>query len=134
VIDPHLVEVVNASYGFEKDDHSYTIGIRERNGVPIPAECSCPADLHREQDCKHKVALATVGGLLVLNAAVDTEVSTDLSRRDLDATKTALDKLQPDGGTATVSDDSDVCANGSEHCAGPDGDGLPCFECYEVDE
>jgi predicted nucleic acid-binding Zn finger protein len=57
-----------------------------------------------------------------------------LSRRDLDPTTTALDKLQPDGGTATVSGDSDVCANGSEHCDGPDGDGLPCFECYEVDE
>lgn len=69
---PHLVRVTNASYGFEKADHSYLVGVEERGGLAVPIECECPADKYREDyDCKHKVALATVGGPTVLNAAVD---------------------------------------------------------------
>lgn len=37
------VEVMNASYGFLKDDHSYTVGVKDRGDVAIPAECDCPA-------------------------------------------------------------------------------------------
>ncbi|WP_049987281.1 SWIM zinc finger family protein [Halobellus rufus] len=67
---PHLVRVTNASYGVEKDDHSYLVGVEDRDGVLVPAECECPADMYNEEyDCKHKVALAAVGGAVVLDAA-----------------------------------------------------------------
>lgn len=71
VVGPHQVEVTNASYGFEKDDHAYIVGVAERDGLVVPTECECPADQYNEEyDCKHKVALATVGGPTVLNAAL----------------------------------------------------------------
>jgi len=98
---PHLVRVTNASYGFEKDDHSYLIGVEERDGVSVPAECDCPADLHRDPDCKHKVALATVGGTTVLNAAVDFESPAAGFPVQNDDVTTAADKLQTDGGITT---------------------------------
>jgi len=67
---PHLVRVTNASYGCEKDNHSYLVGVEDRDGVLVPAECECPADMYNEEyDCKHKVALAAVGGAVVLDAA-----------------------------------------------------------------
>ena len=99
VVGPHLIEVTNASYGFEKDDHAYTVGVEVRDGVAIPAECECPADVHHDSDCKHKTALAIVGGPTVLNAAVDFEGSS------------------PVLGVAT---------DGGCEC---DGDRLPCFDC-----
>jgi len=101
VVGPHQVRVTNASYGFKKDDHSYVVGIEKRGGVPIPAECECKADLHNEdQDCKHKVALATIGGPTVLNAAVEAEAAPPFPSSDDDVT-TAADKLQTDGGVST---------------------------------
>jgi len=136
IAGPHQVEVTNASYGYEKDDHAYVVGIEKRDGVPVPAECECPADKYNEEyDCKHKVALATVGGTTVLNAAVDFENSdpATLSDSTSDGVTTAADKLQTDGGTATVSEDSDTCPNGDARCDGPDGEALPCFDCFEVD-
>jgi len=99
IVGPHQVEVTNASYGCEKGDHTYTVGVEKRGGIPAPAECECPADLHRESDCKHKVALATIGGPVVLNAAVDYEDTGELSVRD-ENVPTVADKLQTDGGTA----------------------------------
>jgi hypothetical protein len=71
VVGPHQIRVTNASYGFEKEDHAYVVGVEEREGVPIPAECGCPADIHRNPDCKHKLALATIGGPTVLDAAME---------------------------------------------------------------
>lgn len=72
VAGPHQIEVTNASWGFQKDDHSYIVGVEDRDGVAVPAECGCKADRFREDyDCKHKVALASVGGPVVLQAAVD---------------------------------------------------------------
>jgi len=134
IAGPHQVEVTNASYGYEKDDHAYVVGIEKRDGVPVPVECDCPADVHRESDCKHKVALATVGGTAVLNAAVDFEnLTAALSSSTEDGVTTAADKLQTDGGTATVSEDSDTCPNGDARCDGPDGEAPPCFACFEVD-
>jgi hypothetical protein len=73
LLGPYQVKVTNASYGCEKDDHAYVVGVEERDGVPVPAECECPADIHRDPDCKHKVALATIGGPTVLNAATVSE-------------------------------------------------------------
>lgn len=64
--------MTNAAYGFEKDDHSYLVGVDDRDGLLVPAECQCKSDRFREgYDCKHKVALATIGGPVVLEAAAD---------------------------------------------------------------
>lgn len=65
------MRVTNASYGYLKEDHSYLVGVEERGGRALPAECECPADIHYKKDCKHTVALATVGGPTVLNAAIE---------------------------------------------------------------
>ena len=101
ITGPHQVEVRNASYGFLKDDHTYVVGIEKRDGILVPIECDCPADVHGELDCKHKVALATVGGTTVLNAAVDFESpAAGFPVQDRDVT-TAADKLQTDGGVTT---------------------------------
>ncbi|WP_218962307.1 SWIM zinc finger family protein [Halorubrum persicum] len=137
VVGPYQVEVTNASYGFEKDDHAYVVGVDERDGVPVPAECECPADVHRERDCKHKVALATVGGPVVLNAALAFENDAAPSSDGLpDSATTGADALKTDGGIAAVASQSDesadTCPNGDERCPGPDGDDLPCFDCFEV--
>ncbi|SEO88733.1 SWIM zinc finger [Halorientalis persicus] len=140
---PHLVRVTNASYGFEKEDHSYLVGIEDRDGVLVPAECECPADKYNEEyDCKHKVALATVGGPVVLQAAVDCPTPTVDTEET--TTQTMKERLRADGGTTTKQTDNssppldaqepEACANGNEWCDGPDRDSLPCFDCYELME
>ena len=133
---PHLVRVTNASYGFKKDDHSYLVGVEDRGGVLVPSECECKADRYDEQHaCKHRVALATVGGPVVLQAAVDIDNSAaGLSLSDTDGVTTAADKLETDGGTATIADDSDACPNGDARCDGPHGEAFPCFDCFEVEQ
>jgi hypothetical protein len=113
VVGPHQVEVTNASYGFLKDDHSYTVGVEEHDEVTVPVECGCPADRHREDyACKHRVALATVGGPTVMDAALDAEALAD-------------------GGAAT-----ETCPNGDPTCPGPDADAdtMPYFACYGTSE
>jgi len=133
VVGPYQVEVTNASYGIEKADHAYVVGVDERDGVTVPVECGCPADVHREPDCKHKVALATVGGPTVLNAAVAFDVPAASSDNSTARVTTVADALQTDGGTATVAaslNELPTCPNGVEWCPGPDGDDLPCFDCY----
>jgi len=127
ITGPHQVEVVNASCGFEKGEHAYTVGIAEREGVAVPVECSCPADIHREPDCKHKVALATVGGSTVLEAALAYDDSPPLSRQSPESTTTVAEKIETDGG-------EDTCPNGSKFCDGANGDVLPCFPCMEAQE
>jgi hypothetical protein len=109
IIGPHLVEVTNASYGYLKDDHTYTVGVEDRDGAGVPAECDCPADIHHDADCKHKVALATIGGPTVLNAAINFENPAPPSDSNRD---TIGDKLRADGGC-----DCDI----SE---------FPCWPCY----
>jgi hypothetical protein len=99
VVGPHLIEVTNASYGSEKHDHSYTVGVAVRDGVAVPSECECPADIHHDSDCKHKTALAIVGGPTVLNAAVNFDAPTSVLG------------VATDGGCAC------------------DGNRLPCFDC-----
>jgi len=67
VVGEGRVEVINESYGFERDEHKYVVSVEERDGLFVPIECECPAD---EYDCKHKVAVAVVGGPVVLSAAM----------------------------------------------------------------
>lgn len=74
VVGPQQVKVTNASYGYLKDEHAYTVRVAVRNGRGVPVECECPADKYNEHySCKHRVALAAYGGDLVLDAAVDYE-------------------------------------------------------------
>lgn len=129
---PHLVRVTNASYGIEKADHSYLVGVEDRNGVLVPAECECPADKYNEEyDCKHKVALATVGGPVVLEASVNYPTPSGNPER-LNAS-TLSDKLRADGGIATeeiVGESKPLDAVESDECdcAGL-SDGFPCWPC-----
>lgn len=127
---PYLVRVTNAAYGYLKDDHQYTVGVAERDGQIIPAECECPADLHHDSDCKHKIALAACGGVTVMQAAVDYEPSGDTKARQ--NVSTAADKLRTDGGTATASEGGNHTLDASKHaecdCAELAGD-FPCWPC-----
>lgn len=135
VVGPHQVEVTNASYGAEKADHAYIVGIDTHDGVVVPSECTCPADVHREPDCKHKVALATVGSATVLTAAVEYEpAARALSDTSRERMTTGAQLLQTDGGTVRANHASDptedTCPNGEPWCPGPDGAELPCFNCF----
>jgi hypothetical protein len=107
IIGPRRVEVMNASYGTEKGDHSYTVDVEELDGVAVPVKCECKADEFQEEyACKHRVALATIGGPTVMNAAVEFETP--------DPEKGA-DKLRADGGCECNKDE------------------FPCFQCYLTD-
>jgi hypothetical protein len=132
VAGPHQIEVTNASWGFLKDDHSYIVGVEERDGLQIPAECGCKADKFREDyDCKHKVALATVGGPVVLQAAVD--CPTPIVDRENTTTQTLKDKLRPDGGAVTDETEDDpnpLNASKHEDCNCTEFSDFPCFSCY----
>ena len=140
---PHLVRVTNASYGVEKDDHSYLVGIEDRDGLLTPAECECPADKYNEEYCcKHRLACATIAGPVVLEASV--EFQTESVDTDHSNTSTLSEKLRADGGATTEDDLDDLpaldaekheeCPNGEEGCPGPNGDSLPCFPCYQLSE
>jgi hypothetical protein len=140
---PHLVRVTNASYGCEKDDHSYLVGIDDRDGLLVPSECGCPADKYNEErDCKHKVALATIAGPVVLQASVDCPNPTN----DTEGTdsKTVAERLRADGGViaeeqredgaGVIEAEREECPNGEDWCQGPGADSLPCFACFELSE
>lgn len=101
---PGRVTVTNASYGYLRDDHTYTVTIEKVDGVALPAECDCPGYEHHygpngEAD-KHMVALATIGGSTILNAALN----------------------------------ASSCLDGLAGCDGPNGEAFPCFTCYTVQE
>jgi hypothetical protein len=129
---PHLVRVTNASYGFEKADHSYLVGVEDHDGLLVPAECECPADKYNEEyDCKHKVALATVGGPVVLQAAVDCPTPTVDGENT--NSETLKDKLRTDGGAVTdETEDPSPPLNASKHseCDCTAYSDFPCFDCY----
>ena len=115
IVDPRKVEVTNESYGFEKDDHRYVVTVEERDGLFVPVECECPADeFNEEYACKHRVAVATVGGPVVLGAAI--AYTSDESESPLRA----------DGGIIKAESDErpDDC-----DCS-PLFEDLPCWPCY----
>ncbi|WP_331714004.1 SWIM zinc finger family protein [Halobacterium sp. CBA1126] len=136
VVSPHQVEVTNASWGHEKADHSYIVGIEEGAGIPVPAECGCKADQHREDyDCKHKVALASVGGPVVLQAAV--EYATPAEDTGETTTQTLEDKLRADGGAITEETVEESPAFYAENPGKCDcdslGDNFPCWPCVRAE-
>lgn len=99
LVGPHQVRVTSASYGYLKDDHSYVVGVEERDGVPIPAECECPGDVHHDTDCAHKVALASLGGSVVLNASMNFPTASAGNKQS--NVSTLSEKLRADGGATT---------------------------------
>jgi hypothetical protein len=124
---PHLVRVTNASWGHAKADHSYLVGIEQRDGSPVPAECGCKADRFREDaDCKHKVAVGLVGGTAVLRASVLATTGTDTESSN---TLTGADKLRADGGTVREKA-SPLNAAELEDCDCENlSDEFPCWPC-----
>lgn len=129
---PHLVRVTNASYGVEKDDHSYLVGIEDRDGLLTPAECECPADKYNEEyDCKHKVALGTIGGPVILEASVN--FPTESADTDHSNTSTLSERLQADGGIISAEEKEEtkrVNASESDECDCAElSDDFPCWSC-----
>lgn len=132
VVGPHQVKVTNASWGVEKADHRYVVGVAERDGVVVPAECGCKADRFHDQDCKHKLAVATVGGPIVLEAAIEYENPTP--KTDPSSVTTVADQLRADGGivveqeseSSSARDGDDTLDCGCEELPGE----FPCADCY----
>ncbi|WP_254767568.1 SWIM zinc finger family protein [Salinilacihabitans rarus] len=120
------------SYGSEKADHSYLVGVEDRDAVLVPAECECPADKYNEEyDCKHKVALATVGGPVVLEASVN--FPTPRGNPGQSNASTLSEKFRADGGIATEeigggSEPLDAVEPEECDCAELSDD-FPCWPC-----
>ncbi|WP_256301790.1 SWIM zinc finger family protein [Haloarchaeobius salinus] len=75
----------------------------------VPTSCTCPADEHYDDACKHRVAVAIRGA--VLNAAVDATVATD--------------------GGSVVSMSEKTGTEGDQECeCAKLPDGVPCWPCY----
>jgi len=74
------------------------------------------------------LAVATVGGRTLLEAArAFSPHSTPSGETD---TETMAERLKTDGGTMTTETEPDTCPNGDPYCDGPEGDDLPCFDCF----
>ena len=131
IVGPYEIKVCNASYGYLKDEHTYRVMIDEE-GVPV--SCTCKGFKHYHSPNgrvgKHMLAVATIGGQTLLDAARD--FSPHSTPADHDSTTTTAEKLKADGGIATIDPESDTCPNGYTLCGGPDGDVLPCFPCLET--
>lgn len=69
-----------------------------------PTACECKAFEYQDGPCKHMVAVAIREPVLMAAQAVPI----------------------PDGGEAEA-----TCQNGQTGCCGPEGDDLPCFDCYK---
>lgn len=52
-VTPGIVTVRNGSYA-DPENHEYQVSVED--GSPI--SCECPADVHQEGPCKHRVAIA----------------------------------------------------------------------------
>lgn len=132
IVGPFEIEVCNASYGYLKGEHVYRVMIDEA-GVPV--SCTCKGFKHYHgpngRVGKHMLAVATVGGRTLLEAA--REFSPNSTPSEKNTTTTAAEKLKADGGREVVDSKTDTCPNGYTFCDGPDGDVLPCFPCVDVE-
>lgn len=99
--DGQHVNVKNATYG--ESGHVYTVSVSNGDAT----RCTCPHHEHRGVQCKHIHAVES--NQIVLQAVL----------------QAAQDVAIPDGGQ-----DMDSCQNGQTGCCGPQGDDLPCWECY----
>ena len=107
---PQTVHVINESYGDAAADHAYDVAVDERDGVFAPIACDCPADEYQEGACKHRLAVALAGPVLVGAAMVYStdEPATDAVQSDADPAPAVL---AADGGElADAAFDHDVDA------------------------
>ncbi|ERG96001.1 SWIM zinc finger family protein [Haloquadratum walsbyi] len=133
VVAPFEIEVCNASYGFEKNEHTYRVMVDEQG---IPVSCTCKGFTHYHSPngrvCKHMLAVAVIGGPTLLNAAVAFSPHSEPSGET--ETETMYERLKPDGGapeaTVETETEAETCPNDDPHCDGPDAEELCCFECY----
>jgi|AntRauMinimDraft_4_1070384.scaffolds.fasta_scaffold01605_3 hypothetical protein len=120
IVAPFEIEVCNLSYGYLADDHTYRVMIDEQ-GVPV--SCTCPGyEYHHRPKGrvgKHMLAVATVGGPTLLEAA--RAFSPNHEPTGATETTTASRKLKADGGRSSDDTECPDCANLSD---------LPCFNCY----
>ena len=89
----------------DPSEHRYLV----RVGDGVPASCTCPADEHYDDACKHRVAVAIRGP--VLDAAVDATVATDGGSR------------VGDGNSVNLDDARDCDCESLP-------DSVPCWPCY----
>lgn len=131
IVAPFTIEVTNASYGYLKDEHTYEVLIDEKG---LPVSCSCPGYQHYHKPNgrvgKHMLAVAAIGGPTLLEAARAFSPDTDHPETPI-KTETAAERLHPDGGS--LESKPETCPNGDPDCDGPDGDDLPCFDCFQAD-
>ena len=100
IVGPYEIEVCNASYGYLKDEHTYRVMIDEE-GIPVSCTCKGFKHYHRPNGRvgKHMLAIATIGGPIVLEAAVN--VSTPSGNPERPNASRLSDKLRADGGATT---------------------------------
>jgi hypothetical protein len=116
IIGPLQILVTNESYGVERDAHAYLVTVEDVGGVIVPRECECPADRFRDDyACKHRVALATVAGPVVMNAAAE------FSEKSLESSNPAEGTPVADGGRPE-----------DPKCECKELGGLPCWPCYRA--
>lgn len=107
---PHQVRVTNASYGFEKEDHTTTPwASRSVTASLCPLNAGARPSTQRAADYKHKVALATVGSTVVLQTAVDCPTPS-VDGEGTDSTKLA-ERLRADRGVITEEQRDDASAS-----------------------
>jgi len=116
--------------------------------------CDCPDaeyNLEAGERCKHERRVAYATGsesipLWVNQSAIDPQLGDHTDAVLNGAAPAPFSKLHPaestpadgtlraDGGPTAQSDGTDACPNGDTRCDGPEGDDLPCFACFEVDQ
>lgn len=88
VTGPFTIRVTNESWGAEAADHAYDVTIAEtREGIYAPIACSCPAAMYHSGACKHRAAVAIVGGPKLIGDAVTAETA----EYDTDGGRAAVD-------------------------------------------
>jgi hypothetical protein len=115
LVGPLQVLVTNESYGVERDAHAYVVAVEDVGGVIVPRECECPADRFRDDyACKHRVALASIGGQVVMEAAAA------FSEKPLGESTSVEPTPVADGGRPE-----------STTCECKELGELPCWSCYQ---
>jgi hypothetical protein len=127
VIAGNQIQVVNGSYGAEKDEHEYTVTVEQDDtGEITPLHCDCPAFQYQSGACKHQVAVAM--HTVVLGAAVAYTNNSD--------TDPAAPVILADGGEVIPAEtDAEGCDE--DWCPGPrecDDDPVPFFDCFRTEE
>lgn len=115
---PHQIRVSNASYGIEKDAHTYTVTVADherQDGLYVPLACDCPAYHFGDDElaCKHMVAVAVCGGSVLLGAAMaymgEKSDDRDYDGTELDTTSCRQRVVAADGGCDQAPhDDRDI--------------------------